>query len=117
MDGGAKGGVAAARRRAVSDFVLSDEARSDLWEVWGYVARHNPSAADKLERDVLKGCALLARQPDIGHRRRDLCDDASVRFHAVRTWYLIVYEIHTEPLRIVRILHGARDVAGELTDE
>ena len=57
------------------------------------------------------------RRPEIGHRRRDLCADAKVRFHTVRTWYLLVYEIDTQPLRIVRILHGARDVAGELSDE
>ena len=61
--------------------------------------------------------ALLARRPDIGHRRRDLCADASVRFHTVRVWYLIVYEIGTEPMRIVRILHGARDVARELAED
>jgi len=36
-------------------FVLSDEARSDLWEVWAFVAGDNPLAADKLERDILQG--------------------------------------------------------------
>ena len=40
-----------------------------------------------------------------------------MRFHTVRIWYLVVYEIDTDPLRIVRILHGARDVARELTDD
>ena len=98
-------------------FVLSDEARSDLFEVWAFVARDNPSAADKLEHDIMQGCALLARRPDIGHRRRDLCADEQVRFHTVRVWYLIVYEIGTDPLSIVRILHGARDVARELECE
>ena len=98
-------------------FVLSDEARSDLFEVWAFVAGDNPPAADKLERDIMQACALLARRPDIGHRRRDLCADASVRFHTVRVWYLIVYEIGAEPLRIVRILHGARDVARELASD
>ena len=35
----------------------------------------------------------------------------------MHVWYLIVYEIGTEPLRIVRILHGARDVAYELAED
>ena len=117
MDGGAKGGLAGSERRKVNGFVLSDEARSDLFAVWAFVAGDNPHAADKLERDILQGCAALAKRPDIGHRRRDLCADAGVRFHTVRTWYLIVYEIDTDPLRIVRILHGARDVASELAGE
>ena len=117
MDGGAEGGLAESRRREIKGFVLSDEARSDLFGVWVFVASGNPLAADRLEQDIMRACALLARQPGIGHRRRDLCADASVRFHTVRVWYLIVYEIGTAPLRIVRILHGARDVAGELAGE
>ncbi len=99
------------------DFLLSDEARSDLFEVWAFVAADNPRAADKLERDIMRACGQLARQPHIGHRRLDLCADVGVRFHIVRVWYLIVYELDTQPLRIVRILHGARDVAEELADE
>ncbi len=98
-------------------FVLSDEARSDLFEVWAYVAGDNSPAADQIESDILNACALLARQPGIGHRRRDLSADERVRFHTVRVWYLIVYEIGTDPLSIVRILHGARDVARELESE
>ena len=72
MDGGAEGGVAESRRWAMNDFVLSDEARSDLFEIWVFVAGDNPPAADKLEQDIMQACALLARRPDIGHRRRDL---------------------------------------------
>ena len=101
----------------MTGFVLSDVARSDLFEVWAFVATDNPAAADKLEQDIMQACALLAQQPAIGHRRHDLCMDASVRFHTVRTWYLIVYEIDTDPLRIVRILHGARDVTRELAGD
>ena len=56
----------------MNDFVLSDEARSDLFEIWVFVAGDNPPAADKLEQDIMQACALLARRPDIGHRRRDL---------------------------------------------
>ncbi len=117
MDGGTEGGVAESRRQATKRFVLSDEARSDLFGVWAFVVADNPPAADKLERDIMQACGLLARRPDIGHRRRDLCADASVRFHTVRIWYLVTYDLDTDPLRTVRILHGARDVARELTED
>ncbi|WAC20817.1 type II toxin-antitoxin system RelE/ParE family toxin [Luteolibacter sp. SL250] len=100
----------------MSVFVLSDEALSDLFDAWSFVANDHPIAADKLEQDILRACALLARHPGIGHRRADLYDDDSVRFHPVRTWYLVVYEWNTTPLSIVRILHGSRDVIRELGD-
>ena len=44
-------------------FVLSDEARGDLFEAWALVAADNPHAADKLERDIMQACALLVRRP------------------------------------------------------
>lgn len=100
----------------MSDFVLSEEAMSDLFEIWAFVANDHLAAADALERDILHACAKLARQPGIGHRRNDLCDDNAVRFHTVRTWYLVVYECESRPLRVVRILHAARDAARELNE-
>jgi plasmid stabilization system protein ParE len=43
-----------------------------------------------------------------GHTRRDLTQ-RDVRFWPVRS-YLIVYKEKSEPLQIVAILHGARDI-------
>lgn len=98
----------------MSGFVLTEEARLDLFEIWAFVAADHSEAADKLEVDLMEACGRLATHPAIGHRRRDLSDDPSLRFHAVRTWYLIVYELGTQPLNIIRILHGARDAEHEL---
>ena len=63
---------------------------------------------------ILDACALLAERPLIGHTRADLTS------RAVRFWssgrYLIVYRVDTEPVRIIAVFHGARDVATLLTD-
>ncbi len=49
----------------------------------------------------------------IGHIRRDLAG-SDVRFWAVFFWavfkYLIVYHPETQPLQVVRVLHGRRDL-------
>jgi antitoxin ParD1/3/4/toxin ParE1/3/4 len=50
----------------------------------------------------------LAQSPPIGHLREDLTEEP-VRFWSVHS-YLIVYDPETQPLQILRILHGARDV-------
>ena len=51
---------------------------------------------------------LLAGNPDIGHLRRDLTLQ-DVRFWSVFS-YLVIYRPGTQPLEIVRVLHGKRDV-------
>ncbi len=44
----------------------------------------------------------------MGHLRQDLADEP-LRFWAVYS-YLIIYREDSDPLEIVRVLHGARDV-------
>ena len=94
-------------------YEFSPQARDDLQEIWAYIASDNPGAADKLEEDIYAACELLAKNPRIGHKRPDLTDE-SVLFWPVRGLYLVIYLAETEPLKIVRILHGARDASSQL---
>ena|ERR1700746_3531638 len=94
-------------------YELSPEARDDLREIWVYIASDNPGAADKLEEDIYAACELLSKNPHIGHKRPDLTDEP-VRFWPVRGQYLVIYLPDSEPLKIVRILHGARDASSQL---
>ncbi len=56
-------------------YVISPAARSDLDEVWQYVAAHNLRAADQLIDAFLKRVFLLASQPSMGQARPDLAAD------------------------------------------
>ena len=58
---------------------------------------------------------LLAAQPEAGHFRRDLTP-LPVKFWPVFS-YLIVYDPAAQPLAIVRVLHGRRNVAAILGRE
>jgi len=97
----------------MKEYELSPEARDDLQEIWAYIARDNLSAADQLETDIFAACQLLAENPRLGHKRPDLTDEP-VRFWPVRGNYLVVYLYEVETLKIVRLLHGARDASSEL---
>ena len=94
---------------------LTPAAEDDLFDVWLYIAPDNVVAADILETNIFQACQKLADRPDLGHFRRDLTDKP-VRFFLVRDYYLIVYDPASEPLEVLRVLHGARDVAAELDD-
>jgi plasmid stabilization system protein ParE len=97
----------------VKSYRLTPAADKDLLEIWIYIADDNPSAADDVENDILAACQRVADRPDLGHFRRDLTD-RPLRFFAVRQKYLLVYDPATEPLQVVRILHGSRDANAEL---
>lgn len=92
---------------------LTPAAEDDLFAIWVYIAPDNLVAADRLEVDILNACEKLAERPDLGHFRRDLTDKP-VRFFLVRDNYLIVYDPASEPLAVLRVLHGARDAVAEL---
>ena len=51
----------------------------------------------------------LSKMPAMSHIREELAD-RSHRFWPIRS-YPIVYHADTNPLEIVRVLHGMRDVA------
>ncbi len=98
--------------RQMAEFFYSPEARHDLLEIWEFIARDDLDAADGVERDIEQAVTMLARNPELGHIRRDLTS-RQVRFWTVYS-YLIVYDPKTEPLEVVRILSGYRDVAALL---
>jgi plasmid stabilization system protein ParE len=97
----------------VKQLLFTPSAEADLFEIWAYIAADNPDAADRLEHEILAICQKLASRPGVGHKRLDLTS-RPVLFYTVRATYLIVFDPDTAPLRILRILHGARDIASEL---
>ncbi len=93
----------------MADHFFSPQARRDLVEIWEYIARENLDAADRVEQEIQQAILMLARNPELGHVRRDLTSKP-VRFWAVHS-YLVIYDPDARPLEVVRILSGYRDVA------
>ncbi len=96
-------------------YLLAPQAARDLVQIWRYVKREvSREAADRVESVIRSKCVYLASFPDAGHWRPDLTS-AAVRFFSVYS-YLIVYRPETQPIQVVTILHGSRDVAGILSE-
>ena len=89
-------------------FILTPRAKQDLNDIWDYIANDNIEAADRVLDALDNAMIKLAKNPGIGHRRDELTDKRH-RFLLVYS-YLIVYRHETKPLRIIRVLHAARDV-------
>lgn len=97
----------------MSGYEFSPEALADLQDIWAYIASDNLRAADKLEEAIYAACELLAKNPRLGHKRSDLTDEP-VLFWPVRGHYWVIYYAKKQPIKIIRILHGSRDVQQQL---
>jgi toxin ParE1/3/4 len=90
----------------MKQFRVSDVARSDLDEIWLYIAQDNLDAADKFILAIVSRFPKLAAMPLIGRQREELLP--RLRSFPVSR-YVIFYRPIENGIEIVRVLHGARD--------
>lgn len=90
-------------------FRLSDQAESDLRQIWEYIGRDNPDAADRQLDRLYERFTLLGKQPLLGQAREDLRPGLRV-FPSGS--YVILYYPDEPGVQIVGVIHGARDIAG-----
>lgn len=96
-------------------FRLSLKSQYDLQEIWQYIAQDNHAAADRVETELYIEFERLALNPNIGHKRDDLTKK-EVRFWNLYS-YQIIYNPNSEPLQIIRILNGYRDLINIIDDD
>jgi toxin ParE1/3/4 len=99
--------------------IRSQEALQDLEDIHLTISLDNPDAADRFLEAVMRSLRVLCQYPSLGPRYRSNNPELSgIRFWPVRRFrnYLIFYRPEPEEglLRVVRVLHGARDVPPEL---
>jgi toxin ParE1/3/4 len=87
-------------------FRVSSAARSDLDEIWFYIAQDNVEMADRFIRALVSRFPKLAETPQLGRPRKELSPHLrSFPFGH----YVIFYRPMENGIEIARILHGARD--------
>mgnify|MGYP003605211864 CR=1 len=91
--------------------VITPLAEQDIESIGDYIARDNPRRALSFIRELRSQCQRISKTPQ-GYRLRDELGDG-IRSCAYGN-YVIFFEIETDALRIVRILHGARDIPAVL---
>ena len=72
-----------------------------------YVAHDNLDAARRVHSRLYQALLTIARQPGIGRRREEVL--AGVRSLAVGK-YVVYYRQAEGVVRILRVLHGAREI-------
>ncbi|MCC7415591.1 MAG: type II toxin-antitoxin system RelE/ParE family toxin [Acidobacteria bacterium] len=94
---------------------LTPEAQAQFVAIGEFVAQDSIEAALNLY-DALEGAfEQLAAMPEMGHVREDLTE-RPVKFWSVFS-YLVIYDPASDPLSIIAIVHGARDVESVLKNQ
>ena len=95
----------------MSAYVLTPFAKTDIFEIWSYIADDNEGAADQVEQAICDACEFIGRSPLRGHVREDMTR-RSLRFWTLTRYpnYTIVYVPATAPVQVVAVLQGKRDV-------
>lgn len=83
-------------------------ARTDMDEIWEFIARDDYDAADRVEIELQQAIRDLAQLPGKGHRREDVTDQ-TLRFWILYS-YVIVYRYDDGSLTVLRVIHGARNL-------
>lgn len=96
---------------------LSPKARDDVLGALRWISKDNLAAARALRDAVAVAAQRIGRHPEMGTLRPDLAD-APYRFLVLTGFpYVIVYNASRTPPRIIRVLHGARDIPDLLRAE
>jgi plasmid stabilization system protein ParE len=69
----------------MENYQLSPEALSDLFDIWNFIARDNPEAADRVEEAIFRACDVVSGSPLAGRVRKDLTP-LSLRFWVVHPY-------------------------------
>ena len=100
-----------------SRWVLLPSARSDIDEIASFIARDNLPAAHRFIERALDSIETVADNPGFGTKL-----PSSPKWE-IRRWrvtgfnsYVIIYRRVTTGIRVLRIVHGARDLKNILAD-
>ena len=83
--------------------VWADEALTNIYEIFEFVAAFNPSAAQRLADRLVAAATSLCEFPDRGREA-----GPGVRELTIVWPYVLRYSVSADEVRIIRIRHGAR---------
>ncbi|MDQ8188546.1 type II toxin-antitoxin system RelE/ParE family toxin [Pelagicoccus sp. SDUM812002] len=89
------------------DLYISEEAESDLDDIWDYIAKDSPLKADRFLEQLYRKCISISELDGIGRRRDELADGLLSIPHKK---YIIFFVRDASQVNIVRILRGSRDL-------
>ena len=87
--------------------IRTARADEDLIEIWLWIARDDPAAANRVLDAIERRWSQLGEHPLSGPARDDILPGLR---HLVAGQYLVLYRVDGAAVRILRVLHGRRRI-------
>jgi toxin ParE1/3/4 len=98
----------------MADPIISPEAQADLNSTWDYIAERDVAAADRFLDEFWTAASRHVSFPRTGRNRDDL--RPGLRSFVVGK-HVVFFLPDADTIRIVRVLHGSRDVNRIMSEE
>jgi toxin ParE1/3/4 len=89
--------------------IYSTQAELDLRDIWRYIAQFDTATANRFYDAIKFRSSALRHFPNRGRLRNDVQE--GVRMIVVGK-YLVFYTVQVDTVRVLRVLHGSRNLAG-----
>ena len=93
--------------------LIRPSADADADEIFNWIARDDPAAAERLVRRIFEAARRLANFPESGTPRPELGPEAR---SIVVGKYVVLYRVGPDSVDILRIVHGARELGALLVE-
>jgi plasmid stabilization system protein ParE len=87
--------------------IWADPAKSDLRAIHDFIASNSKYYAKKVVQDIMDRTNILEEYPMIGRKAPEINDENIREIFAYS--YRILYEIKSEKVYVIGIIHGRRD--------
>jgi plasmid stabilization system protein ParE len=94
--------------------IWSTPALNDVEGIAAFIARDSERYAASVVQRIIEAVELAAEFPTMGRRVPELRNDA-IREVLVHS-YRILYHVHTEDIKLLAVIHGARRLRAALGD-
>ena len=92
----------------------SEVAEVDIGDIYDYIARDVPYYAELFVDKLIASIDTLEAYPEIGRHVPEAEGREDIRELIVQR-YRILYQIRTESIVVLAVIHGGRDLAGQET--
>jgi toxin ParE1/3/4 len=89
-------------------FRFTVEAERDIEDIGDYIARDSPARAVAFIEALTEKCHRITEQPAAAPLRPEFGDDVRMILFGR---YLVFYSFDADELKIIRVIHGARDIS------